>query len=280
MVTLGDNKICPKYSCELCNYYTSKKSNYNNHINSKKHKMVTNDDNICQNYAENNPNTSTNNTRLTCECGKTYKHRQGLWRHKQICHNIKQSKHTCTTNTCITPDLVLELMKNNEEFKNIIVEQNNTINNLVKNGATNNYITNNCNNHNNSHYKTFNLQVFLNQTCKDAMNINDFVNSIQLQLDDFERMGELGYAQGISYIITNHLNAFDVTQRTVHCTDKKRETIYVKEDNQWIKEDENKTKIKKMIKRIENKNIQVIPQFQKKYTNHANTKSHESDKYH
>ena len=285
MVTLGDKKICPKYSCELCNYNTSKKSSYNNHINSKKHIMVTNDDKICQNYAKNMPNTSITNTHLTCECGKTYKHRQGLWRHKQICYNVKQAKHTHTTNTfsehntCITPDLVLELMKNNEEFKNIIVEQNNTINNLVKNGITNNYITNN-NNHSNSHNKTFNLQVFLNETCKDAMNINDFVDSIKLQLSDFERMGEVGYAQGISDIITSNLQALDITQRPVHCTDKKRETMYVKDQDQWMKEDENKSKIKKMIKRIENKNIQIIPQFQKKYPNYANPKSHESDKYH
>ena len=112
------------------------------------------------------------------------------------------------------------------------------------------------------------------------MNINDFVDSIKLQLSDFERIGEVGYAQGISDIITSNLQALDITQRPVHCTDKKRETMYVKDQDQWTKEDENKSKIKKMIKRIENKNIQNISQFQKKYPNYANPKSHESDKYH
>ena len=100
------------------------------------------------------------------------------------------------------------------------------------------------------------------------------------ELSDFERMGEVGYAQGISDIITSNLQALDITQRPVHCTDKKRETMYVKDQDKWMKEDENKSKIKKMIKRIENKNIQIIPQFQKKYPNYSNPKSHESDKYH
>ena len=216
--------------------------------------------------------------------------RNGLWKHKLKCKSTynnhqyneqtPETTHISNNINNITPEIILELIKNNTElihensdFKNIIIEQNNTINNLVKNGTNNN-------NHINSHNKTFNLQVFLNETCKDAMNINDFVNSIQLQLADFERMGEVGYAQGISDIITSNLQALDITQRPVHCTDKKRETMYVKDQDQWTKEDENKSKIKKMIKRIENKNIQIIPQFQKKYPNYANPKSHESDKYH
>ena len=112
------------------------------------------------------------------------------------------------------------------------------------------------------------------------MNISDFVNSIQLQLSDFERMGEVGYAQGISDIITTNLKALDITQRPVHCTDKKRETMYVKDQDEWKKEEDDKPKIRQMIKYIENKNIKAIPQFQKKYPNFSNSKSHESDKYH
>ena len=224
---------------------------------------------------ETNGNEKSANLSKTNECNicnKIFQNRSGLWKHKQKCIS-NNDKATCNTDNDITNDindknLIMMLIKENKEIKNMMFE-------IMKNSSN---ITNN--NHINSHNKTFNLQVFFNETCKDAMNINDFVNSIQLQLDDFERMGEVGYAQGISDIITNHLNALDVTQRPVHCTNKKRETMYVKEDNQWIKEDENKTKIKKMIKRIENKNIHIIPQFQKKYPNHANPKSHESDKYH
>ena len=227
---------------------------------------------------------------MICSCGKKYKHQSSFSRHKKMCHSNKDKKDT-ENNVNITPELVIELIKNNNEFKNIIVEQNskieqsfstimeqnNTINNLVKNGINNTTNNNNITNNNN---KTFNLQVFLNETCKDAMNISDFVNSIQLGLSDFERIGEVGYAQGISDIITSNLKALDITQRPVHCTDKKREIMYVKDQDVWEKEDENKTKIKKMIKRIENKNIQAIPQFQKKYPNFSNPKSRESDKFH
>ena len=258
-----------RFSCEKCKYKTNKKSSFDNHINSMKHKKSI----------ENMPKYAQC---FTCvNCGKQYKDNSGLWRHNKKCIS-NNYKDTCNTDNHINDDinddindknLIMMLIKENKEIKDMMFE-------IMKNGITNNYITNNNNNHSNSHNKTFNLQVFLNETCKDAMNINDFVDSIKLQLSDFERMGEVGYAQGISDIITSNLQALDITQRPVHCTDKKRETMYVKDQDQWTKEDENKSKIKKMIKRIENKNIQIIPQFQKKYPNYANPKSHESDKYH
>ena len=285
LVAFSGIKMAQQYYCELCDYKCCKKYNWTKHLNTRKHLLATN---------SNTPSMiSGNHVSFTCNnCNKEYKDRTGLWRHKKKCESnykftndiISKSEPIHENNTSITPEMILELIKNNSDlinensdFKHIIMEQNNTINNLVKNGITNNYITHN---NNNSHNKTFNLQVFLNETCKDAMNINDFVDSIKLQLSDFERMGEVGYAQGISDIITSNLQALDITQRPVHCTDKKRETMYVKDQDQWTKEDENKSKIKKMIKRIENKNIQIIPQFQKKYPNYANPKSHESDKYH
>ena len=158
------------------------------------------------------------------------------------------------------------LIKENKEIKEMMLE-------IIKNG------TNIINNNINSHNKTFNLQVFLNETCKDAMNIMEFVDSIKLQLSDLERICEIGYMQGISDIITTNLKALDVTQRSVHCTDNKRETIYIKHENEWTKEDNNKSKIRKMIKIIENKNIQVLPQFREKYPNYSDPNSCESDKY-
>jgi hypothetical protein len=166
----------------------------------------------------------------------------------------------------------MELIKNNKEFQHIILEQNNTINNLVKNGTNN--ITNSLNNN-----KTFNLQFFLNETCKDAMNIMDFVDSIKLQLSDLEKVGELGYTEGISNIITNNLKALDITQRPVHCTDKKRETMYIKDEDKWEKEDDNKSKLKKVIKRVANKNIRLLPEFREKYPDYNNSSSIISDKY-
>ena len=291
MVTLGDTQLCSNFYCENCNYITSKKSSFNNHINSIKHSKGINGYKICLKYAQNMPKQITSNSSLVCECGKPYKHRQGLWRHKQICNIINHTtisynnsnnisnntNNKIENNMNMTSELVLELIKNNEELIKNNIDLTNTINNLVKNGITTN--NNTINNVNNSHNNTFNLNVFLNETCKDAMNITDFIDSIKLQLSDFERIGEIGYTQGISDIITSNLQALDVTQRPVHCTDKKRETMYVKDENKWTKEENNKPKIRKMIKYIENKNIQVLSQFREKYPNYANPKSQESDKY-
>ena len=171
----------------------------------------------------------------------------------------------------------MELIKNNNELQQIILEQHNTLNNLVKNGMSNT-ITNSLNNNNNNN-KTFNLQFFLNETCKDAMNIMDFVDSIKLQLSDLEKVGEVGYTQGISNIITTNLKALDVTQRPVHCTDKKRETMYIKDEDKWEKEDENKSKLRKVIKRVANKNIRLLPQFRENHPDYNNSSSKVSDKY-
>jgi len=148
---------------------------------------------------------------------------------------------------------------------------------IVKNGTYN--TTNNTNTNTNCMNKTFNLQFFLNETCKDAMNIMDFVDSIKLQLTDLEKMGEIGYVEGISNIITTNLKAMDITQRPVHCTDKKREIMYVKHENKWEKEDDNNTKLRKAIKRVANKNITLLPKFREKYPDYGNSSSKISDKY-
>ena len=258
-------KIPYKFSCNICNYYTNHVKDYNKHLDTAKHINRTKKDNLDHSKPK----------QYHCKkCNKMYNARNSLWYHQQKCLVNKdiqaieydnEPKYN-DDNKIDKDELILQLLKQNSELLEI-----------MKNG-TNTY--NNHSNNINSNNKTFNLQVFLNETCKDAMNINDFVDSIKLQLSDFERMGEVGYAQGISDIITSNLQALDITQRPVHCTDKKRETMYVKDQDQWTKEDDNKSKIKKMIKRIENKNIQIIPQFQKKYPNYANPKSHESDKYH
>jgi len=273
-----DNAIMPKnatkFECELCYFKCSKYSNYECHIKTKKHVQSVND-----NKMVNNDNFfMPKNAEYICKCGNVYKHMSGLSRHKNKC-NFKNetNKEETTPNTnlnSITPELVMELIKDNKEMKQIILEQNNTINNLVKNGTNN--ISNSLNNNNN---KTFNLQFFLNETCKDAMNIMDFVESIKLQLSDLEKVGEVGYTQGISNIITTNLKALDITQRPVHCTDKKRETMYIKDDNKWEKEDEQNTKLKTVIRRVANKNIKLLPVFREKYPDYKNSSSRISDKY-
>jgi len=157
-----------------------------------------------------------------------------------------------------------------------LLKQNSQLLEVVKNG-TNNTTISNSNNHSNN--KTFNLQFFLNETCKNAMNIMDFVDSIKLQLSDLETVGKLGYVEGITNIINENLKALDVTQRPVHCTDKKREVLYVKDENKWEKENESKTKIRKAIKHISHKNSKLIPVFRDKYPDCGKSISKYADQF-
>ena len=151
--------------------------------------------------------------------------------------------------------------------------------NIMLNLAKNNQITNTNSNNINSNNKSFNLQFFLNETCKNAMNITDFVNSLQLKLSDLENVGEVGYIEGISNIIIKNLNALDVTERPIHCTDKKRETMYIKDDNKWEKEDDNKTKLHKMVRRVSNKNIDLISEFKEMNPDWKKSTSKVSDQF-
>jgi hypothetical protein len=200
-------------------------------------------------------------------CEKPYRSRVGLWKHKKKCF-CEENKELQLSNISSDKELIIMLVKQNAE----LIE-------IVKNG-TNNGINNTTNNTNtNCMNKTFNLQFFLNETCKDAMNIMDFVDSIQLQLSDLEKIGEVGYTQGISNIITTNLKALDVNQRPVHCTDKKRETMYIKDEDKWEKEDDNNTKMRKVIKRIANKNITLLPKYREKYPGCQYADSKYSDKY-
>jgi hypothetical protein len=156
-------------------------------------------------------------------------------------------------------NLVLEIVKQNNELTNKIVDLSQQINTTT--------VTNNISNTSNmnSNNKTFNLNVFLNETCKDAMNIMDFIDSIKLQLSDLESLGKLGYVEGITSIIVKNLKAMDVHKRPVHCSDSKREVMYVKHDNKWEKESEDKTKLRKLIKRVAHKNTGLLPQYKEKY---------------
>jgi hypothetical protein len=268
-MTTNDNeikqKLCFKYYCEKCDYGTSKKSSFDNHIESKKHKnndLTTNDN---ENYAK------LCSKKYSCEnCEKCFNDRAGLWRHKQKCNKQQNSNKSPE----ISQELILTIIKQNSELQQTIVEQNKTITEMSKNIQTTN-----SHNTNNSHNKTFNLQFFLNETCKDAMNITDFVDSIKLQLSDLIKVGEIGYVEGISNIITKNLNALDVTQRPVHCTDKKREVLYVKDENKWEKEDEDKNKIRKVIKKVMIKNQRLLPEYKEKYPDYNKASSKISDQY-
>jgi hypothetical protein len=191
--------------------------------------------------------------------------------HKKNCPIIENSENNQNIEQNIDKkdELINYLIKENQEFKNLILE-------IVKKDT----ITNNNNNiNNNSHNKTFNLNFFLNETCKDAMNIMDFVDSLKLQLSDLENLGKLGYVDGISKIIVQNLKSLDETKRPVHCTDSKREVMYVKDDNKWEKENENKQKMRKVIKHVTHKNSKLLKEFKTKYPGCEKSDSKYSDKY-
>jgi molybdopterin converting factor small subunit len=266
------------YVCDLCDYSTSRNSQFQRHIKTDKHQN-NEKSTICQQISTNFNNLGS---KFVCDCGKIYKERTGLWRHKKNCCNNKDMETIKEKAKTITDkdELIMFLIKECTDYKNIVMEQQNMMMKVIENGVGNNTnINSNSNSNNNNHNKTFNLQVFLNETCKDAMNITDFVNSIKLQVSDLEKLGEVGYVEGISNIITTNLKALDVTLRPVHCTDKKRETMYIKDENQWTKEDDTKTKLRKAINRIADKNIRLLPQFREKYPDYNNSSSKISDKY-
>jgi hypothetical protein len=262
-------KIMPKksenYSCKKCHFECCKLSNYNAHILTRKHKILTNTDTEHAKNAE----------IFNCDCGKEYKHRQSLFKHKKICTQVKIEETDIGKN--ITPELIIEIIKQNQELQkqnNEIQKQNNEIQKqmmeVIKNG-TNNTINTNSNN------KTkFNLNFFLNETCKDAMNITDFVSSLKLQLSDLENVGKNGYVNGISNIIVKNLNALEVNKRPVHCSDLKREIMYVKDENKWEKE---KEKLKTAVKKISYKNVLKIQEWQKEHPGCQYSHNRQNDEY-
>ena len=255
-------KVSKTHHCDLCDYNTLKIRDFKKHLQTLKHQNRENEalvTDLSLKVAKN----------LQCICGISFYNRTTLWRHKKKCNFENKINEDINEedNSLSDKDLIIMLVKQNTELMD-----------MLKNNTTTqaNHNTNSLNNNNN---KTFNLQFFLNETCKDAMNIMDFVDSIKLQLSDLEKLGEIGYAQGISNIITTNLKALDVTQRPVHCTDKKRETMYIKDEDKWEKEDENKPNLRKAIKRVANRNIKLLPQFRDKYPEYKNSYSKVSDKY-
>jgi hypothetical protein len=215
-----------------------------------------------------------NLSKFKCECGREYNHRQSLSVHKKKCTGVNNDDNE-TTNNNINPDLIIEIIKQNQELQKQNYDLQKQIIEVCKNNANNI----NSNNTNNSHNKSFNLQFFLNETCKDAMNIMDFVESIQLQLTDLEKVGKLGYIEGISNIIVKNLNSLDESKRPVHCTDSKREVMYVKDQDKWEKENEQKIKLRKVIKQVTHKNSKLLKDYVNLYPDCWKSDSKLSDYY-
>ena len=274
MDTLEDKnmqKLCKKYYCETCDYSTCRKSSYDNHLLAKAHLRNTLEDKkktkLCKIMQQ-------ELTTFVCEnCGKEYKYRQGLWKHKKTCE--QNNSKDVDNNEAITLSISEEDISNKELIL-MLVKQNAELLQIVKNGTTNH---SNNTTHTNSHNKTFNLNFFLNETCKNAMNIEEFVEQIVLNLHDLEDTARLGFAEGVSKMITKRLNALDVTERPIHCSDLKRETLYIKNENKWEKEEDNKPKLKKAVKQIAGKNIKQIFEWQKVHPDYSDPDTKTNDKY-
>ena len=280
-------KNAKKYSCKFCDYFTYNKTDFNRHVSTDKHQNNENDSKMIVNDSKKTQKNAKNSNLFKCNCGKTYKYDSGFYRHKKKCLINNTNNTNNINNTNNTNNNSSELIINNtivdnnvntndkEDLILMLLKQNSELIELVKNGTNN--TNNNCNNFSNN--KTFNLQLFLNETCKDAMNITDFIDSIKLQLSDLEKVGELGYIEGISNIITKNLIALDITQRPIHCTDKKRDILYIRGENKWHKEDEDKKQIRNLIKRVSHKNINMIPKFKEAHPDCGTHDSKYSDQY-
>ena len=277
-------KNAEKYICEECNFTCSKNSNFKQHILTAKHKIRTNTN-------ENKQKNAAPITEYKCMCEKTFKHASSLWNHKKKCGLIKQENEIINQydESIINQleddvhkenskeddeddigykEMFLEMMKQNHELQK-------SINDMIPKIGNNNTITTGSHNTNNN----FNIQLFLNEECKNALNMTDFVRSLEVNMNDLVQTGKLGYVEGISRIFIKALKKMDVTERPIHCTDMKRETMYIKDNNKWEKETQVNPTIQKTIIKIENKNLRMLPQWQEENPDCMDMESKKSEEF-
>ena len=248
-----DHILCQKFYCEKCHYKSSNKSDYIKHCKTIKHNTDAATDTKCLKQVE-----------YRCDCGNVYKHRQSLHTHKKTCganRTLIQPPNDERSTQTVDASVVIELLKQNQEFKELMVEQSKhnlelqeQLLEAVKDGKIGNTINNNNTTNNNK----FNLNFFLNETCKDAITMSDFINSIEVTMDDFIQTGNIGFVDGISKVMVERIKVMDLHTRPMHCTDLKRETLYIKNDEKWEKEDSDKTMLRKAVKNIANKNYNQL----------------------
>ena len=264
MLTKKSEEIRKKFVCKKCNYITSDKKDFNKHLLTSKHKN-NNFVDISFTNLEKKSEKSENIKIFSCKCGKLYKSRQGLYVHKKKCSFIELNnnensiitleKNDISNNQLIlSNDAIIKLINDNNELKNIIVEQQAQ---LGKQQEQISELIPKVGNNNNTQNNKFNIQVFLNEKCKDAINMTDFVKSIQVSIQQLDFTKQNGLANGLSKTIMDNMNKLSVFERPLHCTDVKRETLYIKDENVWAK-DNNKEKIKKAIKKASGKNYNAL----------------------
>ena len=241
--------------CSLCNFKCSKQSNFNNHLLTRKHIINKNQPIKCRDT-------------YSCDyCSNQYKERSGLWRHLKKCAQQPATsyiKEPEFTNSFIPEstdsNLIIELLKQNTEFKEMLMQQNKTIIELASKAGNNNNNTNNTNNN-------FNLNVFLNENCKDAMNMTDFIQDMRITNEEFENFSKIGYVAGITDLFMNRMQLMDITKRPLHCTDVKRDILYIRDENAWKKDNEDNALLRVAIKHVAKKNLSKLPEWRLQHPN-------------
>ena len=278
--------------CINCGFISSSKNDYNRHIETKKHKMSNQSTfgNKTSFFTQNQESVllEKTNTQNECKiCNKTFGTRSGLWRHNKKLHTQEEtplSENMMKNDLCEKFDfqaIFMDIVKQNEEFKQLLIEQNKQNQELQKQvveiaSTTNSNITNNYNN--NTMNNKFNLQIFLNETCKDAMNIQEFIDYVTVQHSDFENFGKMGYVEALTRIFLRNLMELEVHRRPIHCSDLKREVLYVKDNDVWVS-DVSREKLIRTIKYIANKNVKQIPGWMDQNPDSKNTQTKLHDKY-
>ena len=296
----GNEKIPMNYECKVCKYITWHKGDFVKHNSTKRHiNMSLND------------NPFNHNIKIVTEnkcnhCDKEFSTLSGLWKHRKTCSISKE--HTIPSDATsllsftkgkggssdIPIELVLEVIKQSKEVQNVLIEQNKELqkqllehsnkllekdNQLIEQNKQILEIAKKPNMINSNNKTSFNLQFFLNETCKDAMNIVDFVNSLKLTNNDFETTGKLGFVNGISRIFINNLKKMDVIRRPLHCTDVKRETVYIKDNDTWEKESDEKKKLNWVVNRIAQLNLNQIQQWQQEFPDSVKNNTPANEKF-
>ena len=282
LVTDFTQKNSHFFQCKKCNFTSSKKNDWSRHLSTIKHLANKNGD-----------KGDIKRAFFICSiCDKNYRSRNGLWKHSKLCENThntvlretleNQVFDESSTEIKVLTNLVLEMVKSNNELQKHNTElqkQNNDFQRQVLDVCKNSNTNTNVNTNINSHNKTFNLQFFLNEQCKDAMNISDFANSFELQLSDLESVGELGYIEGITKIIVDKLNTMDIYKRPMHCSDAKREILYIKDENKWAKEPRSNPRLRHAIKTVSFKSMKLTNLWSDTYPESKNGDSRLNDKY-
>ena len=271
MTTKNSQKLSGLFYCEKCHYNAKRKSDYNKHLQTVKH--INNE--ILQNTTKNSQKLS--NT-FKCDCGKIYKHHSSLYNHKKKCNNINQNNNIQVSNLennniqdknnqdINYKILFLEVVKKNNEFQELLMKQQEQISELIPKIGNNNITTNK---------NKFNINVFLNEKCKDALSMEQFIDKIEISMKNLLTTKEKGQVQGISNIIIENMNKLSLYERPLHCTDKKRETLYIK-NNTWEK-DENKEHINKALKDVERKQMQNINVWLEEHPNYMNNSQEQEE---